>query len=658
MLGLIGAKPMGVALLICAAVIAVYSNSFAVPFVFDDVPSTVENPTIHQLWPPWAALSPPHGRGLTVEGRPILNFSLAVNYAISGDNPWSYHLANVAIHVLAALTLFGIVRRTLARREARAVATLLAFVVALLWAVHPLQTESVTYVIQRAEALMGLFYLLTLYCFIRYSGDEADGPRALNAANSSGHGFFAGLSVLACFLGMATKEVMVSAPVIVVLYDRTFVSGSFRAAWRLRWRYYGALGLAALVLVLLALRTGTRGGTAGFGIDVSPWKYAKTQFQAISHYLWLSVWPHPLIFDYGVRWTERLSDYLAYALFIGALVVGSLGALFWPAKEPAAGPLKGPESKGPLLTRPGRDAGSASDRSERRFGTRALGFLGIWVFAILAPTSSIVPGNRQTLAEHRMYLPLAAVIVLIVCGGWSFLRKRGGYAQGRAWILILLGAAAGLGAASYRRNRDYRSVLILYRDTVAKRPENAFAHYNLGKLLDESGSQAEAVSEYRAALKYAPDMVQALYNLGNTLDNLGRPAEAVEQYRAALRVDPNYAKARYNLGNAYIKLGRKEEAREQFNDATLLKPDYVEARDNLGGVLLDLGRFPEAEAQFREVLRTNPNLFETHFNLGNALLLQGRGEEAALQFEEVLRIKPDFAPARQRLDALRGRIGR
>jgi hypothetical protein len=168
----------------------------------------------------------------------------------------------------------------------------LALAVALLWTLHPLQTEAVTYVIQRVESLMGLCYLLTLYCLIR----SVDSPRPA---------LWQGCMVTACLLGMATKEVMATAPLLGLLYDRTFLAGSFREAWqRRRWWY---VGLAATWLPLACLVAGTggnRGGTSGFNVGVAPWAYWLTQFQAVAHYLKLSVWPHPLVFEYGTFWVR------------------------------------------------------------------------------------------------------------------------------------------------------------------------------------------------------------------------------------------------------------------------------------------------------------------------------------------------------------------
>ena len=279
---------------IAVAALAAYYPSFGVPFLLDDASSISGNPTIRHLWPLTDALSPPHGGGLTVEGRPVLNLSLALNVAISGSAVWSYHAVNLAIHVAAGLTLFGIVRRTFS--AASRDAFLFALTTALLWTLHPLQTESVTYIIQRAESLMGLFFLLTLYGFIR----GISSPRPVWAL---------GFSVGTCLLGMATKEVMVAAPLVVLLYDATFVTGGFGAALRARRGYYAALAATWVLLARLVVAAGDRGGTIGALTGVAWWEFALTQSRAVIHYAKLAVLPSPLIFDYG-------SDFVLHALSV------------------------------------------------------------------------------------------------------------------------------------------------------------------------------------------------------------------------------------------------------------------------------------------------------------------------------------------------------
>jgi protein O-mannosyl-transferase len=578
--------------LLALAALAAYRNSFTGPFIFDDTQSILENPTLRHLS---SALAPPAG-GLTVSGRPLVNLSLGLNYAAGGLRVGGYHAVNLAIHLLAALALFGVVRRTLRRRPVADEngtgsgpdsALLLAFSVALLWTVHPLQTESVSYVVQRAESLMGLCYFLTLYCFIRHAESARVGARRTWAV----------LSVLSCFAGAASKEVMVSAPLLVFLYDRTFLSGSFAAAWRRHGRLHGSLATSWLFLGGLVLGTGERGGTSGFGLGVAWWTYAQTQFRAVVIYLRLAVWPHPLVFDYGTEWAKSPAEFVPYALAVAVLAGGTLWA---------------------LRRRP------------------ALGFLGAWFFCILAPTS-FVTGTRQTMAEHRMYLPLAAVLVLAVLALWR--------AAGRAALAVVLVLAILLGVATARRNEDYRSKVIMYRDVVAKRPENRWGRYDLASAFSEAGDPAEAERGYREALRLDPNFPEAHNNLGGILLQKNQLAAARDQFAAAVTLRPTYAEARYNLGLVLIELGRPAEAAEEEEQALLLNPSLARAHFGLALAQEAEGLNAAAVAHFVRSIQLAPEFAPAHYKLANALARQGRLADAVVQYEAAIRLDPGMADA-------------
>ena len=579
---------------IVLAALAAYHAGFAGPLVLDDLSSIADNPTIRHLWAwpgPWA---PPHGGGLTVEGRPVVNLSLALNYAIGGTQVWSYHALNLAIHLLAGLALFGVVRRTLARRPgpATASATPLALAAALLWTLHPVQTESVTYIIQRAESLMGFFYLLTLYGFVRQAGASEAG-RAAPA--------WTAVSILACLAGMATKEVMVSAPLIVLLYDRTFFAGSFRAAWRQRRAYYLALASTWLLLARLAAGAGDRGGTSGFGLKVSAVDYWFSQFPVIVRYLRLAIWPSPLIFDYG---PGPLSS-TGTAALAAILVAGLVAATGWA-----------------LWRRP------------------VWGFLGFWFFSLLAPTS-LVPGNRQVMAEHRLYLALAPIAVAAAWGAWRLLGRRG--------LIVLLGAACGLGALTARRNQDYASALALYSDNVSKLPSNPYAQCNLGVALFSAGRLPEAVEHDLAGVRLLPDYAIGHGNLGDAFLKVGRVAEAADQFEQAIRLKPGYAKAYNNLGMAKASLGDLPAAVASFAQAVQLQPDSADYQDNLGNAQLQTGRAPEAAEHYASALRLAPSDPANYANLANALAAQGKTTEAVGYFQEALRLRPNYLEAHYNL---------
>ncbi|HUL55005.1 MAG TPA: tetratricopeptide repeat protein [Opitutaceae bacterium] len=579
------------AVLLVAGVIAAYGRTFSVPLLFDDRAAIVDNPTIQRwataFWPP---------SDTTATGRPVLNLSLAFNYALSGTAAGSYHALNLAIHALAGLTLFGIIRRTLARRTDPA-ASALALAVALLWTLHPLQTEAVTYVIQRAESLMGLFYLLTLYCFIR--GVEADGrPRR----------WFA-LSIAACLLGVATKEVTASAPVIVLLYDRTFAAGSFREAWRRRRGLY--LGLAATWLPLAGLVAGAgwnRNGMVGFDVGIAPWTYWLTQFEAVTRYLWLSVWPHPLVFEYSTAWVFRPSEVILYALLVTGLAVAVLVAL-WRRPVP--------------------------------------GFLGACFFAVLAPTS-VMPSRIQMIVEHRMYLALAAVVALGVIGIHAVLKSR-------SW-LVFGALALGLGTLTARRNDDYRSEQRIWEDTVAKRPGNAVAHFNLGNVwLDAPGHLDDAIAQYEEALRLKPDYAEAHNSLGFAwAQTPGHLDDARAQFEAALRLDPNSVGAHTNLGNVWSETpGRVNDAIAEYEKALRLKPENAEAHYNLGLACLKIpGRLHDAISHFEAVVRLRPDYAPGWHSLGLGWYQMGNLPAAAEAFRQELRLSPDDPMARRALAAV------
>jgi len=625
------------ALAIVTGVTLAYQNTFTVPFLFDDNSSIRDNPSIRSLW---TSLSPAPG-GLTVSGRPLVNFTLALSYALSGTAVWGYHLINLLIHAAAACTLFGVVRRTLGRLPAggqrgapafhlQEDATWLALAAALLWALHPLQTESVTYIIQRAESLVGLMYLLTLWCFIR-------------ATNPGAAKIWGPLTFLACLLGMLSKEVMVSAPVMVALYDRIFLAASWREVWQKRGRLHLALAATWLVLAWLVVGTGNRGGTAGLGAGMSPWAYALTQIGAVVHYLRLAVWPHPLVFDYGKDLVAGWREVWWQALVLFPLGLASL----WAA-----------------------------------WRGRAAGYLGVFFFALLAPSSSFVPVVTQTMNEHRVYLALAAVVVLGVTGLYA--------AWGRKSLAVFAVLAVVLGVATARRNHDYRTELAIWEDTVVKRPTNVRAlitvaalhedagrpaearamleqavrvaprsfeaRNNLGNAWMKAGNWAEASACFEAALGLKPDEPYVLNNLGNALLQLRRVPEAITQFEAAARAKPDFGEPRFNLANTLAQAGRTAEALTQYDAYLRIRPDDVEARSNYAATLQMSRRFDDAVVQMEFAIKLRPADAELQNNLGTALAQAGRPADALRHFEEAVRLKPDFAGARANAERARAAL--
>jgi len=523
--------------LIVLAGAAAYSNSFHGPFVLDDLHAIRDNPTIRHL----GAIGPVlwEARSATVVGRPVLNLSLAVNYALGELDVRGYHLFNLAAHLAAGLMLFGVVRRTLllaaVPERFRSAATALALAVALLWTVHPLQTESVTYVVQRAESLAGLFYLATLYGLIR--GASSRRPAGWHVA-----------AVATCLLGMGSKEVVVSAPLVAILYDRTFLAGSFREALRRRWGLYAALAATGGLLAVLVVTSAGRADTAGFGHGLTWWEYARTQFGFIVHYLRLAFWPDPLVFDYGTAVAQTSGEIVPYAAIVALLLGATVVALRrWPWA----------------------------------------GLLGVWFFATLAPSSSFIPLITQMAAEHRMYLPLAAVVALVVIlgyHGWQHLLPRMTGPDGRrGWpasvapAVALAAVAGSLAFQTFLRNRDYRSTLSLWEDTARKRPENGRAHSNLGVELAQAGIFAGALREFDQAIALRPGEAAIYNNRGTVYHALGQYDRALEDYGRAIALKADFAQAYVNRGKTCQQLRRYDLAIQDYDRAVVLMPDYAKA---------------------------------------------------------------------------------
>ncbi|MSU48200.1 MAG: tetratricopeptide repeat protein [Opitutus sp.] len=604
-------------MLLAIAALISYGNTFSVPFFFDDRPAIVDNPTIRRL-ADWRVFSPP-GHGSGVSGRPVVNVSLAINYAIGGTDVRGYHAFNLALHFLTGFTLFGLTQRTLSRRcfppQIAAAARPLAMLVALLWTVHPLQTESVTCVTQRTELLVGLFYMLTIYFFVR-GVDEASPAR------------WQILSAVACTLGMASKEVMVTAPILVLLYDRTFVAPTFAEALRRRGRFYA--GLAATWLVLAGILYGlggSRGTAAGFGLGVPWWAYAFKQCEAVVRYLWLTLWPSPLVLDYGTAVITDFSQVWWQAILLSFLVAGSVVA-FW-----------------------------------RR---RPVGFAGLWFFVVLAPSSSVVPLVEQTMSEHRVYLPTAAVLAVAVVALHAALGRRC-----YAFLGIIALAACG---TTVSRNATYRSEMAIWTDTVIKnpaswrahnnlafayadrgdlprarahfeqslqfRPESALVHGNLASVLRDLGRQREAIPHFQAALRIQPDFSNVRANYGLTLVELGRHQEGLAELQEALRLDPGNPIALGGLGDALAREKRLPEATDAYLRALQSRPNEVSTLVNLGVVLVSLGRFDAAAVHYQRAVELAPGSFVTHYNLAYALRQLGRTAEAQAHFEQARKLNP------------------
>lgn len=539
--------------------LAAYFNSFRGTMVLDD--SLYLNPL--ELRNPF--------RSILGEGRPVVAFSLSVNYWLDGMNLRGYHLTNLAIHILSGFLLYLLVRRPLLTSRYASSADVIALFAAIVWLVHPMQTQSVTYLIQRCESLMGLFFLLTLYCLTR--GADATSRR-------SQLWWYAG-AILATTLGAGSKEVIVTVWPIALLYDRTFLAGSWGKVIRERWKFYLLLGVPVAALTAFFLLRGVLTSASSVGFEVAnftPKTYALTQFEVIPHYLRLAFWPNRLCLDY-FDWTPVTdpSQVIPGIVLIGSLLLISL-----------AGALRG----------------------------TWWGFLGTSFFLILAPTSTIIP-VQDVAFEHRMYLPLACVVILgvaliaglfqIAITAWPSRANRL-QSLGRLIACVVIIA---LGMTTILRNEDYSSLIKMNQDVIAKRPGNHRGHGNLAMVWNMAGNGEQAVAESEAALALKPN--DALYTMiyGASLLGAGRPNEAVVQFRRVEQIDPRtrgFEMRPFALGTTYAILGKIPEAVTQLQQAIEVQPGDDRARIVLASCLMQLGRTGEADQLLQTVQQRNPDL--------------------------------------------------
>ena len=689
-------RPGALSLLLGFAAIAVYGNSLANPFVFDDHTSIIDNRDIYSWWPLWRSAEEVHRA--PINGRPVVRLSLALNYAIGGIEPTGYRIFNIVVHWAVAVVLLFFLRDTFRSMYANA-AMGLAFVVALWWMLHPLNAECINYISLRSTILMSLFYMLTLYC----------ARRVMDGAND----VWGWCAVCSCALGMCSKEAMVTAPVVVLLYDRLLIANSFAMAFRMRHRLYVGLAACWLVLAFL-LSQAPHGNTIGFSGSVGAWGYLLNQCIVLWTYIAKVFWPHPLTLDYGFARDLVLIDVWWQAASLLSLFVVS--------------------AYGGVRKRPWACASLAC-------------------FIVLAPTSSVVPLLTEVGAERRMYLPLMAFIVLVVVGGWHLFKDRARWRDlWLKWVVVALIALA-LGSATHARNTDFATPVSIWKSAVAATPNNARAHSNLalayrgagqadmaerhfcralqcdptfadahanlGIVLVERGEVAaaeihyrralhrkadhvgalnslaiglegrgqvdSALACYRAALRLDPYLAEAHVNLGALLIGRGSAAEgeihlrnalaldvnllqahyylgelhesagddsaAVHSYRRAIKVRPGYAPAHYKLGNLARTSGEVEEAIAHYSEAVLGHPEWVEARYNLATMLAKNGNWQAAIGHFSKVLEMRPKMVQAHNNMGIVLQFAGRASEAITHFRAALSEAPDYEDAQRNLEA-------
>lgn len=578
------------ACLILAVIAAcVFANGLTTPYMFDDVYWIRDNPAIRTLW------------SLSSARRPLGYYSLQLNYAVHGNGVLGYHAVNIGIHAAAAVVLFLLIRKSLQPQSAAIDSGWLAFAAALLWAIHPLQTSSVTYIIQRFESLMGLGFLLCLYSVMR--GTTENRHKWL--------WYCAGW--LAYCGSIASKEIAAVCPLVLFLFDRAFLAGSWRGALRQRWGLYLAMvpPLVWLALTMRGTLSSEDGSNAGFGYEgVTPWEYLRSQGGVILHYLRLSFWPDSLCLDYG--WPIATSPLAIYVP--GPIVLGLLAVSLWAM-------WKFPK----------------------------LGFLGLSFFLILAPTSSFMP-IADLAFEHRMYLPLACVVILTLLAFDRLLARRlPDEAARRKWFLSITGCCAlALAVRTVVRNQDYSSPYKMWAKVARQNPDNARGHTNLAFLLDAAGKQADAIKHLEIAMRATPRYPRAFSFRADLFAKQGDTAAATRLYEEAVRIQPRYVTAHLHL--AKVLLFQKKDYAGTLAVAQTVQ--NIDPASREAAKLIARVRGTAADPRFRDptaatqILLAHPPLAGQEDKEWEELLekaREGRGQRAEGRGQEEERADPDIS---------------
>ena len=508
---------------VVALALIAYGNSYPGAWIFDDPYTIPANPGIGVLWPPSAAIASPPGS--PASGRPLTALSFNLNAAVSGLHPASFRFVNVLIHAANALLLFLLVRRLLARMPRwRDTAPTVAWMTAALWAVHPLNTSSVTYISQRAESLMALFFLAALYALARLG--ELGVARRWSAA-----------ALVLAWCAVLAKDVGAMLPLLVIPFDRAFFRATWREAWHKRKRLFVVMLIPAWLFLGITYLSDPRQGTVRFDYQgINSWTYLCTQAAAIVMYVRKVFWPDPLILDYGWPIVSVWREWLPHAVALTSVFAAGLWCM---VRKPA------------------------------------IGFPVVMFFAVLAPSSSVIPVVTEIMAEHRMYLPSALVLLGAVLLAMAGLRRlaRNDAAALRWAVLASVIAGGFLLGRTIEQNALYRDPVIMWRHNCEVTPLNRRSHFNLGHEWRVRGLLPEAVAAYGHALRLSPDYPDAFAGMSYALYDGGDYQQALPYAEQALRFEPQDPEHYFTLAMIHAKLGDRESALAAVRSGLLVDPN-------------------------------------------------------------------------------------
>lgn len=568
-------------LLLFVLAVAVYANTFQVPFYFDDDIFIINNPVIHSLS---GFLG---GGGFGSNPRYISYLTFAINYAFGGLNVVGYHLVNLAIHIGNSLLVYFFVRLLVRTPSLKGINSrglvFIPLATAVLFTIHPMQTQAVTYISQRMASLVTFFYLASVVSHLNWRLSREEG-----APFSSGRVlFYWTVSLCTAVLAMKTKENAFTLPLALLLVEFCF----FGIPGRQRLLEMLPVLLTIVIIPLTVLSPSQSGSSlltevnnaTEAGALLSRSEYLFTQFGVICRYLGLLIIPIGQIFDYYTGYQAVFSLADPRAFIPGMFLLTLAGAAFV------------------LLIKSGETVNDGTSFPHRE--ARLIGFAILWFFVTISVESSILP-IADVYFEHRVYLPSVgfflsiAALVALIWNRWPSLNK--------IMISVCIIVALLLSGATLARNQLWRDPITMWQDVKQKAPKNPRVWTNLGKEYSLRKMHREAIAEYKTSIELNPRSPSPYNNLGRTYLDLGMVAEALPYFRSSIEKDQEFPLAHHNLGVALMKLGDYSSAVGELQIAVQLRPTEYSFRIPLGGALLMQNRLDEAEIEFREVLRVKP----------------------------------------------------
>ncbi|HLK66978.1 MAG TPA: tetratricopeptide repeat protein [Bryobacteraceae bacterium] len=571
-----------ICLLLLAAVLAVYAQTLHFDFVtFDDPDYVTENPHV-QAGLTLAGLKWAFGSAFAGNWFPLTWISHMLDCQFFGlDSGW-HHFMNVCIHALTTMLLFVLLRRATGAPGRSAI-------VAFLFAVHPLHVESVAWVAERKDVLSGLFWVLTLWAYSRY----AERPEAQRY----------GLTFLMFALGLMAKPMLVTLPLVLLLWDRWPLDRGFRILEKIP---FVALSAAASVVTYIVH---ANAGAAPSFVLIPPALRVENALVSYARYLLSMLFPMDLAVFYPYSVSSLALPAAIAAIVVAAITIAALRA--FPDR--------------PYLT---------------------VGWF--WYLVTLLPVIGLIQVGSQSHADRYTYIPMIGVSIAVVWGLSEILAPRP-----RVGIAAAAAVCAACLVLTWMQLQYWRDSVALYQRAIDVTADNYLAHFNLGSVFEARGDLSGAASQLRETVRIRPNFAIAYSELGQVLSKLGHNEEAVGELQKAVSLKPDNADVHLRLGAALGALNRSDEAAGEFSAGLAIDPNNADAHYNLGMAFAQSGKMADAVREFRATVQARPNDFEARYNLGLALARTGNVDESLMQLSEAVRLNPSSQEARETLEDVR-----